>query len=108
MIKIKKKGSDVIMKMTISDMYCTQCGKKVYSIPRNYGREREPGHLKHMYCIFCKKNVNMVEIRDFGSKYTLDDFYLEFDLHNFNKDGTRKLSWSNFKTHLNNDGGVLD
>ena len=49
----------------------------------------------------------MVEIRS-NSNYTLEDFKLEFDLHNFNKDGTRKLSWSEFRTHINNGGGVLE
>jgi hypothetical protein len=95
-------------KITMSDMYCTQCGRKNIPIPRNKGREREPGHLKNMYCLYCQKKTNMVEVREFGSGYTLEDFELEFKLHNFNKDGTRKLSWSDFRTHLNNNGGVLD
>ena len=94
--------------MTVSNMYCTQCGRKNIPIPRSKGKEREGGHLKKMYCIYCKKKVNMVEIRDFGAGYTLDDFKLEFNLHNFDKDGNRKLSWSEFRIHLNKDGGVLD
>lgn len=94
--------------MTLSDMYCTQCGRKNIPVPRNKGREREIGHLKKMYCIYCKRKTNMVEIRGFGSGYTVDDFELEFNLHNFTEEGTRKLTLSEFKQHLNNGGGVLD
>ena len=94
--------------ITVSNMYCTQCGKKNIPIPRNKGKEREPGHLKQMYCIHCKKKTNMVEVKEFGSGYTVNDFNLEFQLHNFTKDGNRKLTWSEFKQHLNNGGGVLD
>lgn len=94
--------------MTVSDMYCTQCGKKNIPIPRMKGKERENGHLKKMYCIYCQKQTNMVEIRNFGSGYTLDDFLLEFNMKNFDKDGNRKLSWSDFRIHLNKGGGVLE
>ncbi len=94
--------------LTVSNMYCTQCGKKNIPIPRKKGQEREPGHLKQMYCIYCKKKQNMVEIKEMGSGYTENDFKLEFDLHNFNEDGTRKLSLGEFKNHVNNGGGVLN
>ena len=93
--------------MLLSDMYCTQCGRKNIPIPRKKAQQREIGHLKNMYCIYCKKKTNMVEIRS-NSNYTLEDFKLEFDLHNFIKDGTRKLSWSEFRTYINNGGGVLE
>lgn len=94
--------------MTTSDMYCTRCGKKNIPIPRKGGQAREPGHLKKMWCYHCNQQVNMVEIRPFGSNYTLEDFKLEYELHNFTEDGERKLSWSEFRIHLNNGGGVLD
>lgn len=92
----------------MSDMYCTQCGRKNIPIPRHKGKEREIGHLKKMYCIYCQKQTNMVEIRDFGSGYTLDDFLLEFEYHNFSKEGNRKLTLSEFKQHINKGGGILD
>ena len=72
-------------------MYCTQCGKKNIPIPRKKGREREVGHLKKMYCVHCKKKTNMVEVRGFGSGYTVSDFNLEFQLHNFNKENHEKI-----------------
>lgn len=89
-------------KITISDMYCTQCGRKNIPIPRNKGSEREPGHLKRMYCIYCKKEVNMIEIRPFGTGYTYEDFMLEFEMHNFDEEGNRILTLSDFRTKLNN------
>lgn len=92
----------------MSDMYCTQCGRKNIPVPRRKGKEREIGHLKKMYCIYCKKKTNMVEIRDFGSGYTLDDFLLEFEYHNFTEEGTRKLTWSEFRQHINKGGGILN
>ena len=92
----------------ISDTYCTQCGKKNIPIPRKRNKSREAGHLKKMWCIHCQKTTNMVEIRNFGQSYTLEDFELEFEYHNFNEDGTRKLSLGDFRTHLNNGDGILE
>lgn len=89
------------MHITYSDMYCTQCGKKNIPVPRKAGSEREPGHLKRMYCIYCKRKVNMVEVKGFGS-YTAEDFYWEYENGNFNKKGHRKLSFSEFRTKMNN------
>lgn len=66
----------------ISDFYCTQCGKKGIPIPRKNGNQRERGHLKKIFCIYCNEEVNHVEIRPFGS-YTLEDFEEEFKLGRF-------------------------
>ena len=87
-------------------MYCTQCGNKNIPIPRKKSKERESGHLKKMYCIYCKQMTNMVEVRGFGSGYTKEDFELEFKLNNFTKEGTRKLTLSEFRQYLNDFGGV--
>lgn len=97
------KGRDRLMnKTTMSDMYCTQCGKKNIPVQRRVGREREPGHLKKMWCIYCNKEVNMVEVRDFGTGYTKEDFYWEYENGNFNEDGTRKLEFGQFRDKMNN------
>lgn len=88
-------------KMTLSDMYCTQCGKKNIPIQRKQGQERECGHLKKMYCIYCKRETNMVEVRGFGTGYTLEDFYWEYENNNFNEDGTRKLEFGQFRKKMN-------
>ena len=88
-------------KTTYSDMYCTQCGKKNIPVQRRIGREREPGHLKKMWCLYCNKEVNMVEVREFGSGYTKEDFLWEFENGNFTKEGTRKLPFGKFRDKMN-------
>ena len=46
-----------------SEFYCTCCGRKGIPIPRKKGSEREAGHLKKLYCIYCKEEVNHIECR---------------------------------------------
>ena len=91
----------------ISDMYCTNCGKKNLPVHRNMGQAREPGHLKRMYCVHCQKETNMVEIRPYGKKYTLEWFNLEYNMGNF-KDGQRvefkNLEPCSEKCHFCRDG----
>ena len=70
---------------TTSDFYCLRCGKKGMPIARKIGSQREAGHLKKLYCIYCKEEVNHAEIRPFGS-YHYEDFKLEFELGRFVND----------------------
>ena len=58
---------------TISDFYCTCCGKKGMPAPRKMSKQREVGHLKKMYCIYCKMETNHREIRPFDYDYTKED-----------------------------------
>lgn len=46
----------------ISHMHCPECGG-VVPIPRSRFGEREKGHIKDMWCPFCKKEVKMKEVR---------------------------------------------
>lgn len=69
---------------TISDFYCVVCGSKGIPLPRT-GRQREPGHLKKLWCPHCQKETNHVEIRPFGS-YRYEDFKEEWDLGRFIND----------------------
>ena len=78
----------------LSDFYCTSCGHKGIPCFRIAGREREPGHLKRLFCLYCQEERNMVEIRQSG-KYTLEDFELEFTYGNF-VDGERVLPYKQF------------
>lgn len=70
------------MKTTISDFYCVECGTKGIPIPRRNGSQREPGHLKNLFCFNCKKETNHAEVRPFGT-YTLDSFREEFEAGRF-------------------------
>lgn len=83
-------------RVNISSFYCTSCGKQGIYIPRKPGKEREPGHLKKLYCIYCKEEKNMVEIRQNG-KYTLEDFQVEYKYGNFTSTGDRMLPYKDFK-----------
>ena len=65
-----------------SEFYCTKCGKKGLPVMRKKGQQREPGHLKKLYCIFCKEEVNHAEIRSIGG-YTYEDFLEEFEAGRF-------------------------
>ena len=65
--------------ITSSDFYCTKCGRKGIPIARKVGKQREAGHLKKLYCMYCKEEINHAEIRPFGD-YNYEDFKLEFDL----------------------------
>ena len=67
---------------TISDFYCTECGNKGFSCGRKISKQREPGHLKKLYCMYCKKETNHAEIRPYGS-YNVEDFMEEFNLGRF-------------------------
>jgi len=78
-----------------SDFYCTQCGNKTLPIVRQKGRDREGGHLKKLYCVYCQRENNCAEIRPFG-RYQLQDFITEFEGHNFASDGTRKTPYKQF------------
>lgn len=70
-----------------SEFYCTQCGKKGIDIIRKSCHYKKSGHLKKLYCIHCKQQVNHVEIREKG-EYKLEDFLAEFELGRF-VDGQR-------------------
>lgn len=83
------------IKTEFSTFYCTNCGNKVYSLPRPCNALREPGHLKNLYCQYCKQVYNCVEIRQFG-KYTYEDFLSEFEGKNFNDEGARKTPYPIF------------
>ena len=83
-IKIERKVIYMAknQEITSSDFYCTRCGRKGIPIARKVGKQREAGHLKKLYCMYCKEEINHAEIRPFGD-YNYEDFKLEFDLGRF-------------------------
>lgn len=70
------------MNTSQSRFFCTQCGKEGIPIMRKNGKLREPGHLKKLYCIYCKQEVNHAEVREMGG-YTEEDFKKEFEMGRF-------------------------
>ena len=88
-------------KIIINDFYCTQCGNKGIPIPRKRGSEREAGHLKKLFCLRCQKETNHCECKS-CTKYTYDDFKIEFEYGNFDSNGNRKHTYGELKEMINN------
>ena len=84
----------------VSDFYCTQCGNKGIPILRKKGKEKEPGHLKKLYCLCCKDDVNMAEVK-YNGKYSLEDFLIEFKGGNF-INGNRIMPYKQFIAEYKN------
>lgn len=90
--------------ITDNDFYCTQCGRLGLPIIRRKGSEREAGHLKKLFCLYCNKETNHVECRPW-SGYTHDDFVIEFEHGNFTEEGVRKMPYNQLKG-LIHDGKI--
>lgn len=50
---------------SISQFKCTQCSREGIPISRKQSNQRESGHLKKIYCLYCREETNHEEIRDF-------------------------------------------
>ena len=46
------------------DFYCMKCGRKGLPVHRKCGQFREPMHRKNLYCVFCREEVNHIEVRN--------------------------------------------
>ncbi|MFV0363527.1 MAG: hypothetical protein ACK5LL_10650 [Suipraeoptans sp.] len=53
-----------IRNIIISYMHCPDC-KGVFPIPRRAGGQREKGHIKDLWCPFCKCKKKFIEQRNF-------------------------------------------
>lgn len=93
---------------SISKMYCVNCHREGISIPRRNGKYREAGHLKNLYCVYCKENHNHVEIKPISSDYNYEDFLLEIEYHNFDEEGNRKKPYRIFRSELFQQKNNLD
>ena len=72
----------------VHSMYCTKCGNKGLSVCRTgQSKQKDIGHLKKMWCTYCKEQVNHAEI---SNNYTVEMFQFEFKQNNF-IDGVRKI-----------------
>jgi hypothetical protein len=91
--------------VTISEFYCTQCGKRGIAVPRKKGAERKGGHLKKLFCLHCNMPTNHVEIKPF-TKYGYEEFKLEFDYGNFSEKGERIQPFGVFKDNLYKQGVI--
>ena len=69
-------------KSTQSRFFCTECGNEGIPIQRVKGQRRASGHLKKLYCIYCKKETNHFEVRDIDIE-GYEEFKKEFNLGRF-------------------------
>lgn len=51
-------------KTIVHNFICLECGKKGIPVPRKEHRLREKGHIKNLYCIYCKKETQHIEVRE--------------------------------------------
>lgn len=86
----------------MSEFYCTQCGKRGIPVWRKVGSEREAGHLKKLWCIYCNKETNHVECKPF-THYEYEDFLTEFEYKNFTETGERKQSYGELRADIHNN-----
>ena len=63
-------------KFDISQFYCTQCASRI-ELPRKADKKRKKGHLKKIYCIHCKEDVNHYEVRSNDLDFDLEEFKLK-------------------------------
>lgn len=82
------------------EFYCTICGSQGIPIARQKGRERAAGHLKKLFCLKCNQETNHIECKPF-SKYTYEDFLIEFNYGNFDKEGNRVRTYGQLKELIN-------
>lgn len=78
------------MGFTSSDFYCTKCGEKNFCCARRTGQQREPGHLKRLWCWHCQEERNCAEVKQHNLNYTYEMFRIEFENGNFDTEGNRK------------------
>lgn len=61
--------------MVSHDFYCINCGKKGIPLARKRGHQHSSFHRKKLYCIYCQKEVNMVECKnEFEVQEFLENF----------------------------------
>lgn len=63
--------------------FCTHCGKEGLNIYRNKASQRGKGHLKKLWCIHCKDEVNHYECY---SQQDVEKFKRKFENGDFKND----------------------
>ena len=77
----------------ISTFYCTKCAGKI-ELPRKMSQKREKGHLKKIYCINCKEEINHLEIRSNDMDFDLEQFKLDIE-EGFYNESCKKICGRN-------------
>lgn len=48
------------------DFYCINCGKKGLPVARKQGHQHGRLHMKKLFCLTCKEEVNHVECKNYA------------------------------------------
>lgn len=57
--------------MDLSTFVCQECGNR-FPLMRNHGKQRERGHIKDLWCPFCRTDRKFIEVRT-GDYYVCDN-----------------------------------
>ena len=57
-------------RVKMSSFVCPDCNKVILMLPRNHNR-REKGHIKDLFCPWCKDVRKCLEIRDMETYKTM-------------------------------------
>ena len=77
-------------KMNFHDFYCLNCGKKSMALPRKLGFQKEAMHRKKLYCPWCAKEVNCIEVRNLEEK---EQFLATFKTGGYEKEAQESLNF---------------
>ena len=72
------------------DFYCINCGGKAMTLMRKMGSQREKFHRKRLYCPWCGKEINCVEIRNLDEK---DEFEMSYERGDFINEAKESLDF---------------
>ena len=61
---------------TSNDFYCINCGNKGLPVQRNRGHQHKSFHREKLYCIYCKTEVNHIEVKN---NFEAEKFKEEFE-----------------------------
>jgi len=48
----------------IHSFFCPECGKKAMDLPRQKGHQHKDFHRKKLYCPWCHKTINCIEVKN--------------------------------------------
>lgn len=62
--------------------FCTNCGKEGLPLPRRVSHQHEKGHLKKLYCPWCKQEFNHWECHDEEEVAVFKEYFRKKELEN--------------------------
>lgn len=73
-------------KFSIHSFYCPICGQKTMDLPRRMSIKHEKFHRKKLYCPWCKKTLNQIEIKNDKEYYEFKEMFEKGEFENESKE----------------------